>query len=272
MEYRCFSGVEAPDIKPAPLPERIIDIHNHLEPSGDPEALISLMDESNIETTLVMGMFECPNEHILAAIRAHPTRFVGGVWADPREGLAAIDLVRKYNDGGCRIVKLFPNVGYYPDDETFRPFFDVVAELGMAVLSHCGWLMLQGGVTAAYYSQPGRFEKLVRTYTETPFIFAHMGGISGFLEAIMLATRAPNVYVDTSPGQGAWVLTAVGQMVATIPAAKILWGADSYNQAEWLPHNAAALTAIGFGDDFEKIFYSNARDLLVKIGALSAGE
>ena len=78
MEYTCRRGVEAPDVKPAPLPERIIDIHNHLEPSGDPEALIALMDESNIETTLVMGMFECPNEHVLAAIASHPGRLVGG--------------------------------------------------------------------------------------------------------------------------------------------------------------------------------------------------
>ncbi len=272
MEYTCRRGVEAPDIKPAPLPGRIIDIHNHLEPSGDPEALIGLMDESSIQTTLVMGMFECPNEHVLAAMDAHPGRLVGGVWADPRDGQAAIDLVRNYHDGGVRVVKLFPNVGYYPDDETFRPFFDVVAELGMAVLSHCGWLMPTAGVTAAYYSQPGRFEKLVRTYTDTPFIFAHMGGISGFLEAIMLATRAPNVYVDTSPGQGAWVLTAAAQMAATIPAGKILWGSDSYNQDQWLAHNAAALTAVGFGDDFEKVFYTNSRDLLMKIGALSSGE
>ena len=124
------------------------------------------------------------------------------------------------------------------------------------------------GVSAAYFSRPGRFEKLIRTYKDTPFILAHMGGIDGFLEAIMLTTRTENTYVDCSPGQGVWVLETTGAMGASIPPERLMWGLDSCPPDEWLPRQRAALEALGFGAHFEKIFYSNARALLERIGAV----
>ncbi|MCK4277419.1 MAG: amidohydrolase family protein [Phycisphaerae bacterium] len=252
-----------------PLPERIIDIHNHLGEGRDPAALIELMDKSNIEMTLIMGTFKQPNEDVLKAVGAHPDRLVGGAYVDPRNG-DAIEQLKRHRGEGFRVVKLFPNFGYYPDDEQFRPFFDTVSELGMAVLSHCGWLAPAAGVSAAYYSHPGRFEKVIRTYTDTVFIMAHMGGIAGFLETVMLTTRTPNTYADCSPGQGAWVLAATGSIAASVPPDRVLWGADSWQQQQWLDHNADALCKLGFGPHFEKIFYSNARGILERIGAVEA--
>jgi predicted TIM-barrel fold metal-dependent hydrolase len=255
-------------------PAKIIDVHNHVnqaDPTGD--RLVEKMDALSIETTLVMGVTRIEsgsNERALAAVCKHPGRLVGGVCVDPRDGKSAVEKVRRYYGEGFRIVKLFPNMGYFPDDATLLPFFDAVAKLKMGVLSHCGFLAPQAGVAAAYYSQPGRFEKLLRTYKEMPFIFAHMGGIDGFLQTIMLTTRLPNAYTDCSPGQGAWVLDFAGQMAASIPPHKLMWGADSYDLERWLNHNQPALEKIGFAEHLDKIFYSNAKELLVRIGALPA--
>ena len=162
------------------LPSKLIDIHNHVrmdpigstadaDPGGD--KLIANMDGLNVERTLIMGVTYGHNQSTLAAVKKHPQRFVGGVFADPRNGRRAIDEVRKYHAEGFRFVKLFPNFGYYPDDEQFRPFFEAAAQLKMAVLSHCGYLY-PGPGTAAYYSNPGRFEKLMRAYPDMPFIMA----------------------------------------------------------------------------------------------------
>jgi predicted TIM-barrel fold metal-dependent hydrolase len=259
------------------LPTKLIDIHNHIrmdpigtDADGDPngDRLIGIMDGLNVQRTLVMGVTYGHNEKTLAAVKKHPQRFVGGAFADPRDGRRAIDEVRKYHAEGFRFVKLFPNFGYYPDDEQFRPFFDVVAELKMAVLSHCGFLF-PGPGTAVYYSNPGRFEKLMRTYPDTPFIMAHMGGIDAFLQTIMLATRLPNAYADFSPGQGTWVLNVAPAMVATIPANKLMWGSDNYwGIPEQLQANRAALIAANHGPSFEKMFYSNAKELLQRLGAI----
>lgn len=259
------------------LPPQIIDIHNHAHFPDDGAELIGVMDELHIQTALLLGLPESiidghgANPRMLEAVRRRPERFVGGCYLDPRRGPAAIDEMRHYHAEGIRVVKLFPNHGYYPDDEGLRPFFDAVAELKLAVLSHCGWLTTADTqVSAAYYSAPGRFEKLVRTYKETSFILAHMGGINGLLESIMLATRAPNLFLDCSPGQGTWALEFAGALVASIPPEKILWGADGLDPRAVLYRDREALEKIGFGPHFDKIFYSNARGLLERIGALPA--
>lgn len=263
------------------LPERLIDIHNHLYAEDDVSGFLESMDACNIETTLVMGVpvedYELRNKAIVKVCQAHPDRLVGGPYYDPLQGKKAIDALKHYHAEGMRVVKLFPNLGYYPDDEKLRPFWDAVAELKMGVLSHCGWLALGNlgrGIShepwASYYSCPGRFEKVVRLYPDTIFIMAHMGGITGLLESVMLTTRTANTYVDCSPGQGLWALEAGGSITASIPPEKLMWGADSHNQAGLIPRYKKALENLGYGPHLEKIFYSNARGILAKMGGVKA--
>jgi predicted TIM-barrel fold metal-dependent hydrolase len=264
-QSRVRSGKKAAAV----LPPRRIDIHNHVRPE-DPggDKLVGLMDGSDVEMALVMGAPGHPNEAVMQAVAKHPGRLVPGAYVDPREGTKALDEVARHHSLGVRVVKLFPNLGYYPDDDAFVPFFAKIADLGMAVLSHCGWLAPEAGVSAAYHSHPGRFEKPIRRHPRTPFILAHMGGIAGFLETIMLTTRTPNTYADVSPGQGTWVLEHAGPMAASIPPEKLLWGVDSYNIAAMLDRHGKALEAAGFGPHFEKIFHDNARGILERIGAI----
>ena len=254
-----------------PLPKRLIDIHFHPVRGSDGCELIDQMDDNSVEISLVMGVpvgETNSNEDMLRAVKNFPNRLVGGVFCDPRSGQEAVEQMKRYHGEGIRVVKLIPNLGYWPDDKAFETFFDTIAELKMAVLSHCGWLAPRLGISASYYSQPCRFEKLIRSYPETPFILAHMGGISGFLDAIMLVTRAANVYVDTAPGQGTWVLENAGMMVGSIPADKILWGSDNAILEAQIQRVRRALIDIGLGPCLENIFYSNARSLLEQIGAM----
>ncbi len=253
------------------LPRRIIDAHNHLWDGQSPSSVIEVMDANNIDATILLGLPQGSNEDVLRAMRQFPDRLAGGAYLDPREGDKAITELRHWNAEGFRVVKLFPNFGYFPDDETFLPFFDAIAELKMAVLSHCGWLAPKYGVTAAYYSHPGRFEKVIRRFPETIFIMAHMGGIDGFLESVMLTTRTPNTYVDCSPGQGLWVLECTGAIAGSIPPEKILWGSDCMDIEEMLTRSAGALSKLGFERSMDKIYYENARAILDTLGLLSSG-
>ncbi len=224
------------------LPAKLIDAHKHFSQWIAPAELVELMDASNIEMSLVMGTphRDGANDEIAQALIDYPGRFVGGVFVDPREA-DAVDQVRHYHAQGLRIVKLFPNFGYYPDDEQFLPFFAAAAELGMGVLSHCGWLRADFGTTSAHYSAPNRFEKLLHRFGDMPFIFAHMGGVAGFLEGLMQAKYYPNAYLDTAPGQGLWVLNYATKLARTIDPEKILWGADSSAPAEVIEPAAQAL-------------------------------
>lgn len=250
--------------EPAALPKKLIDIHSHL--NADADATIKEMDSMNIELRLIMGHPTAPNKDMLAAVAKYPDRLIGGAYIDPRSGAKALDDLRRYHGEGIPVVKLFPNLGYYPDDDAFAPFFDLIDELGMAVLSHCGWLTPSMGVSAAYYSHPGRFEKVIRAHPDTIFIMAHMGGIAGFLETVMLTTRTPNTYTDCSPGQGVWVLECTGAIAASIPADRLMFGLDCVPDVLLRQQNA--LDKLGFGPHFQEIFYSNARGILEKIGAV----
>lgn len=251
------------------MPESKIDFHNHVQVDDVcGERLLKLMDENGIERTMILGTPRIDNAGTLKAVKAHPNRFVGAVYADPREGQAALDEVNRYYDEGMRVVKLFPNLGYYPDDDAFGPLFELIAERGMAVLSHCGFLTPKMGISSAIYSYPCRFEKLIRTFPETPFILAHMGGMNGFLEAIMLATRTPNTYVDCSPGQGVWVWQNAGSQAATIPPERILWGVDCYDFDKWPPLQQTALAAAGMAAHFHRIYRENALEIWNRVGAI----
>ncbi len=259
------------------LPKKLFDAHNHVWGDDDGSKLVARMDELNIETTLVMGtptQFQMRNESMARAVKRFRGRLIGGAYYDPRKGKKAVDELKRYAGEGLKIVKLFPNLGWMPDDPKFGRFFDAVADLGMGVLSHNGWL---GGSSAdmvrepwaTYYATPGKFEKVVRMHPETPFIMAHMGGIPGVLESVMLTTRTPNLYVDCSPGQGLWAIEKCGAVAGSVPPEKMLWGADCRPTKEFLERYRKALVAIGYGEHLDKIFYSNARGIFEKLGMVS---
>ena len=258
------------------LPKKIFDAHNHLWKDDNGSKILGWMDELGIETTLVMG---APAEFVMSTakmakvVRRNPKRLVGGAYYDPRKGKKAIAELKRYAGEGLKIVKVFPNLGWFPDDPKYGAFFDAVAENKMAVLSHCGWLGGAGAGMikeewATYHATPGRFEKVVRTHPETIFIMAHFGGIPGVLESVMLTTRTPNLYVDCSPGQGLWAIEKCGAIAGSVPAEKLLWGADCKPTAEFLERYRKDLVAIGYGEHLEKIFYTNARGIFEKLGVL----
>ncbi len=254
----------------AKLPETIIDGHNHFWGSMPVEDVLENMDQAGAEMVVMLGLPSLDNDMLVRNVQKHPDKLVGGAYFDLRKNAAdAIDELNHYHDEGMKFVKIFPNLGFFPDEDRLLPFWERVAELNMAVLSHCGYLDSTFGEAASYYSHPGRFEKIIRRFSDTPFILAHMGGISGFIEAIMLATRTPNAYVDTAPGQGTWILKHAGEMVISIPPHKIMFGSDAHLIAAGAQVAADKLAAIGFEEHFDKIFYSNIRGILQKIGAVA---
>lgn len=247
-------------------PEKKIDIHTHPGYAPDEvEKIIGFMDDHGVEKAVALGSpsREDSDERILRLRELAGDRIIGGPYFDPREP-DAIGKLARMHDAGCRVVKLFPNLGYYPDDERFLPFFEKAAGLGMGVLSHCGWLGFDG-VSSTRYARPGRFEALFRRFPDMLFIMAHMGGMDGFLEGIMYTTRTPNVYLDTTPGQSYWVFEHAAEMVRGMPVERLLMGTDGIQpvSADWdcskqYDQIAAGLDRLGWAEHLEDIFYNNA--------------
>jgi len=245
-------------------------------PTDRVAGIIEFMDRYGVEKIAALGSpSEAEtNERILRLRGIAPDRVIGGPYIDPREPDAREQLV-DFHAAGCRLVKLFPNLGYYPDDERFLPFFEEAAALGLGFLSHCGWLG-STAISSTKYARPGRFEKVFRRFPETLFIMAHMGGIDGFLEGIMYTARTPNVYLDTTPGQSYWVFENAGSLVRGMPRERLLLGSDGIappyedgtDCSGVYGRVAGCLEGIGWGGALEEVFYGNPVRVIEEYGLL----
>lgn len=167
-----------------------------------PEATVAAMDSAGVEVGLLSAWsgpqgFLIDNDEVAAVVGAHPGRF---------RGLAAVDLarpmeavrelrraVRQLGFVGLRIVPWL--WGWPTDDRRYYPLYAECVELGVPVclqVGHTGPLMS---------SEPGRpipyLEHVALEFPDLVIVAGHIG-LPWTQEVLSLATKFPNVYVDTS--------------------------------------------------------------------------
>jgi len=250
-----------------------IDIHMHVPPN-DPtfDKELAIMDRHEVEASLVHAVpWEGhDNAETLRAVKAHPDRLFGSVHVDLRQPVAeSIELTRRYAGEGFRSVKLFPNLGFDPNDEKFEPFWAAVQEAGLLVLSHCGWLTDQGAFAGQRLSSllatPFHFEVPARRFPEVRFILAHFGGFNWYMETIVLTSRMKNVYADTCPGQGRMVFAQRMPGLEALDFRKVLYGTDGAGEAYSAQEYWWNETLLALGktpEDCRRHMYDNAAELL----------
>jgi len=260
---------------------KIIDIHNHYVIKFDPECemLMKFMDLNEIETMLLMGVSalsqHANNDQVLEMVRRHPDRFVGGAYVDPRAEDAR-DAVRKYRDQGFRCIKMFPYMGFYPDEPEFFPVYEVIAELDLLLLYHCGGSTRTGTKkNVSYkYDLPCQFDGVAHNFPEIRIVLAHMGGSLRLDEALYLAHNHKNLYLDTSCTSATRALRVILKNENNYPTPlncnKLVWGRDGISPAETerksgvIREQYELLSQLAGGDRqvLENIFYNNAKRLL----------
>lgn len=197
----------------------IIDSHVHVDEvpalgwMDPPETILRLMDEAGIARAAIMTYTDAPasNEraidYIAEAVAAHPQRFVGYARIHPWYGDRALGLLRRaINDLGFKGLKLHPvsNLSHPADEPTLR-LVRIAADLGVPVLYHCG---------DEGFSTPFELEYTARACPDAVVIFGHMGGYFHAEDAIEVARRNDNVYLETSampyPSQIRQAIHAIG--------------------------------------------------------------
>ncbi|OGF49062.1 MAG: hypothetical protein A2231_03845 [Candidatus Firestonebacteria bacterium RIFOXYA2_FULL_40_8] len=258
---------------------RKIDIHIHPR-EGDVtmEKYLKIMDKHNVVAGLVHGLESeayqkgyDANEYVLKAIKAHPDRFYGTVCVNFTKGTEkTLDMIKKFGDAGVIGIKLFPNLGFDPNDDRYEPIWQEVEKRKMLVFSHCGWLAPNTKdpsmrIASAFGASPFHFEVPARRHANINFIFAHFGGGATYLETLVLTSRLKNTFADTCPGWGRWVfendLAGLKSMVRT----QLLYGTDNAGEqygvddAWWTDK----LMSMGFTyGDLQLYFYENAKKIL----------
>ena len=265
-----------------------IDFHYHYADIDNfVDFLLEEMDHSDVDRTLLMGGPEdafweykncgfAVNAKVLKAVKENPDRLIGNVYLDPRLP-DAIETFHRYIDEGFKCVKMFPPVGFMPDDERYFPLYEQIEQYGVPLLFHAGQTNIKiiskaPGVrkaTNSKYSFPLNFDMIARLFPKMPIILAHMG-YPHYVEARSVAHANPNVYLDIS-GSGPWtegipiVFTALGgHQFIPMDFSRVIWGSDNcLTQAEHIARSDVYLRQMGATSQEKKmIFCETAMKLL----------
>jgi len=173
-------------------------------PHGDVplDATIEAMDAGGVRVGLLCAWWGpqgplISNDEVAACIRRHPDRFVGVASVDLHRPLEAIrELRRCVRELGFRALRIVPWLwNLPPDDRRYYPLYAECIELGIP-------FCLQVGHTGPLCeSEPGRpipyLDRVALEFPELRIVGGHIGH-PWSAEMISLATKYPNVYIDTS--------------------------------------------------------------------------
>ena len=167
-----------------------------------PEFTIAAMDQAGVRVGIISAWWGpqgplISNGEVAALVKRFPERLVGIASVDLYRPMDAVRelrrCVREYGFRGLRIIPWVWNLP--PNDRRYYPLYAECIELGIP-------FCLQVGHTGPMCpSEPGRpipyLDEVALDFPELTIVGGHIG-YPWTLEMISLATKYPNVYIDTS--------------------------------------------------------------------------
>ena len=180
----------------------IIDAHAHCDIRfgwrHTPDVLLAMMAEAGIDKACITTYADIPGDdeqaypRMLAALREHPQQLVAGyLRLNPAYGARARELlIRAVREDGIRGLKIHPtSIIFPPHSPEVIDAVRLAGELGVPVLFHSGdepnALPLQIGKCAA-------------ACPDTAIIMGHAGGVFFWEDALRVAEKHPNIYLEPS--------------------------------------------------------------------------
>jgi predicted TIM-barrel fold metal-dependent hydrolase len=239
---------------------------------------VAELDARGVSRAAIIASVPGDASSVAAAVRRHPTRFVGFFMVDPTQADVTATTAAMLDQDRLRTICLFPAMHRYSlHDERARALFDLAAARpGTAVFVHCGVLSVgvrkKLGLPSPFdirFGNPLDLHAIALAYPSVPIIVPHFGA-GLFREALMLADLCPNVMFDTS-SSNSWIKYEPGltleavfkQSLAVLGPDRLLFGSDSsFFPRGWVKdvyeQQSAALDALGVGNEVkEKIFGGN---------------
>jgi len=214
----------------------IVDAHAHVTEAeyGSVHLLVTLLDKAKIEKAVIVpgGMLdvrkmtgyiigkekpeivEVPNNIVEDALQKYPDKFYGFVCVDPHKGEEAIKTLEDYSHKGFVGLKLAPLVHQ----------FSFSNKIIFALAEKCGKINFPFYTHVVYNpaASTGKLGLLVKEFPETKFILGHMGFGPADGEAIDLAYRYDNLFLETSGGSFLIIKEALRKLGPT----KIIFGSE----------------------------------------------
>jgi predicted TIM-barrel fold metal-dependent hydrolase len=185
------------------------------------------MDSANIEmvctfpplwdgTSYQDPTFEIANAAIAEETADHRDRLLPFARINPNYGEKALqELDRCKTEYGCVGLKLHPSCEHFmPNNlKLLSPIFERCAEWEWPVFFHSG-----------YYPtcQPALFVPLAEAFPTVPIILAHLA-YAHPADAIVVARRCPNIYLETSANS---TTTAMREVYESVDTHQFVYGSD----------------------------------------------
>lgn len=209
----------------------IIDVHTHLGlyhnfhiPEHAAADMVHAMDRVGIRCCIsaahagITTDYRLGNDHVLAAMRDFPGRFLGYCCVNPNYSAEEMlaELQRCF-DAGMTAIKFHPGLHTYPvDGDGYRPAWEFANERGLCVLTHTD-LSANSGVAQT--------AKCAQAHPNAKVLFGHSGfGYKGAQACIEVAKSTTNTFFDIAASTNE--LGLLEMLVDGIGADRMLFATD----------------------------------------------
>ena len=185
----------------------------------------------NVDDEAGMGRRRLGNGEVLKVARANPDVLIPFASVDPHKGKLAVREARELVQQGVKGFKFHPNTqAFWPNDRSFYPLYEVIAEAGLIALFHSGTTgigagMPGGGGVRLKYSNPIAIDDVAVDFPGLDIILAHPS-FPWQEEALAISVHKPNVYIDLSGWSPKYFPEILVQYINTRLSHKMLFGSD----------------------------------------------
>ena len=163
--------------------------------SYTPEDMLRSMDLAGVDMAVGCSLGQMMDNNFIAqTMQRYPERIIGFGQVNPRfpDAVEQIDNLAK--NLKLKGLKLHPTMhGYhFADHGLLDPIFDAANRNNLVVLVNA---------LDDPFCAPLSIEEISRGFPNTPVLIAHMGTVWNLNEAILVAKRNPNIYLETSGSQ-----------------------------------------------------------------------
>lgn len=233
-------------------------LKNHTD--GTLNSLKQVMQDTNVDKSVVLSI--ATNAHQMQSVNDFAAQInkdpkiiaFGSVFPFAENVLEELERIKEL---GLMGVKLHPDYqGFFVDDEKLKPIYKKISSLGLITVFHAG---LDYGFAPPYKAMPDSMLKAF-SWFDSPVVAAHMGGLN-CSEKVLEKLCGTDIYFDTAFSYASAPKYYLEKIIEKHGCDKILFGTD----CPW--HTAdmelRMLNSLGLSqDDFEKIAYKNALNLL----------
>lgn len=242
-----------------------------------PKEFLKFLDEQGIERAVlvnyvseIMGFTDAVNPWIAKFCAAAPDRLLPVGSLDPRTcGDPDGDTERLFSEHGLRALKIHPShqlvaPNGYADGSVpaLQQIYEVAQSANRPVMIHTGTSVFQGARNK--FANPMLAEDVAVDFPRLKIVLCHAGRPLWMDEAVFLARRFPNVWLDLSSIPPARLLDYLPRLEDL--AGKCLWGTDWPAPGVPSPaENVAAFRALGLPEAAqERILRGNAEKVFGK--------